>query len=297
MKREDFTDLTAFLAVAENRSFTRAAAELGTSQSSLSHVVRRLEERLDVRLLSRTTRNVSLTEAGYRLADALRPAFDRIEDRLSELDALRERPAGTIRLTAGQFPTRTLIAPAVDCLVAQYPDLDVEISVESRFVDIVKERFDAGVRLGERLEKGMSAVRIGPDIRMAVVGAPAYFEAHPIPETPYDLTGHLCVNLRMLGSGDTYLWEFEKDGRELNVRVEGQFTSNDSDLVIQTALNGRGLACLPDDHLMPMIEDGRLIRVLEDWCPPFPGYHLYYSNRRQNSRSFQLLVESLRYTP
>lgn len=295
MKREELGDLMAFLAVAEERSFTRAAARLGTSQSSLSATVRRLEERLDVRLLTRTTRSVTTTEAGQQLADTLRPAFDDIEARLASLGELRRRPAGTIRVTTSKFAGRTILLPVADRLMAQHPDVNIEITVDQRLVDIVKEGFDAGIRLGEQVDKDMVAVRIGPDMRMVVAGTPEYFASRPVPASPHDLTQHVCINVRMPTFGGLYVWEFEKHGRPLNVRVEGQFTGNDMDIVIDAALGGRGLVCLPGDHLEPYLRSGRLVRVLEDWCPPFPGYHLYYPSRRQISPAFRLLIDGLRY--
>ncbi len=295
VRREDLGDLLAFLAVAEERSFTRAAARLGTSQSALSHVVRRLEERLEVRLLTRTTRNVAPTDAGARLAETLRPAFDEIEAGLDGVDALRERPAGTIRITTPRRAARDILLPAAERIMADHPAVHFEVITEQRLVELVGEGFDAGVRLGEEVEKDMVAVRIGPDMRMAVTAAPEYFEEHGRPETPHDLTRNNCINLRLPTRGAIYSWEFEKDGRPLNVRVEGQLTANDPDVILDAALAGRGLACLPDDHVRPLVANGRLAVCLEDWCPPFPGYHLYYPSRRQPSPAFRLLVEAIRY--
>lgn len=295
MKRDELGDLMAFLAVAEERSFTRAAARLGTSQSSLSAVVRRLEERLDMRLLTRTTRSVTPTEAGQQLADTLRPAFDDIEAQLSSLDEMRRRPAGTIRLTTGKAAARDILLPAANRLMADYPDVNIEITVDQRLVDIVKDGYDAGVRLGEQIDQDMIAVRIGPDMPMVVAATPEYFESHPVPQTPHELTDHVCINLRLPTLGGLYAWEFEKDGRPLNVRVDGQFTCNEPDLLIEATLAGRGLACLPEDHLGPLVAQGRLVQVLHDWCPPFPGYHLYYPSRRQVSPAFRLMIDALRY--
>lgn len=295
MKRDELGDLVAFLAVVEERSFTRAAAGLGTSQSSLSHTIRRLEERMGIRLLTRTTRNVAPTEAGDQLAETLRPALSGIQARIDSLSALRQKPAGTIRLTSSRHAAEAIVFPIIAKLLADYSDLKVEIAVEQKLTDIVAERYDAGIRLGEQVEKDMIAVRIGPDIRMAVVGSPSYFAKHPKPETPYDLTDHLCVNLRLPTLGGLYAWEFEKNGRPLNVRVEGQFICNDVPMILDAAVNGLGLACMPDNQMAPMISEGRLVRVLEDWCPSFPGYHLYYPSRRQLSPAFTLLVEALRY--
>ncbi|SCW47583.1 DNA-binding transcriptional regulator, LysR family [Rhizobium mongolense subsp. loessense] len=295
MKRDELGDLVAFLAVAEERSFTRAAAQLGTSQSSLSHTVRRLEERMGVRLLTRTTRNVSPTDAGEQLAETLRPAFDDIRSRINALSALRQRPAGTIRITSSRHAAETILMPAVKRLMAEFSEINVEISIEQRFVDLAAERFDAGIRLGEGVEKDMIAVRIGPELRMVVAGSPQYFERHTKPRTPHDLTQHTCINLRLPTLGGLYAWEFEKDTRPLNVRVDGQFICNDVPMIIDAALSGIGLTCLPDDHLGPLVKEGKLVSVLEDWCPPFPGYHLYYPNRRLASPAFALLVDALRY--
>ncbi len=295
MKRDELGDLISFLAVYEERSFTRAAARLGTSQSALSHTVKRLEERVALRLLTRTTRNVSPTEAGERLAEALRPALDDIETRLDSLNALRERPAGNIRITSSHNAAREILFPKAQELMAEYPDINVEISCDQRFTDIVAERFDAGVRLGESVEKDMIAVRIGPDMRMLVVGSPDYFARHGRPMTPQDLTGHNCINLRLPTLGGLYTWEFGKDGRALNVRVEGQFIANDVEMILHAAVRGVGLCCLPDRHLQPWLARGDLVVVLHDWCPDFPGYHLYYPSRLQASPAFALLVNKLRW--
>ncbi len=295
MKRDELGDLVAFLTVAEERSFTRAAAQMGTSQSSLSHTVRRLEERMGVRLLTRTTRNVVPTEAGEKLMKTLRPAIDEISGQIDALTAMRQRPGGNIRITSSRHAAETILMPAVKRLMAEHPDVNVEISVDQRFVDLVAERFDAGVRLGESIEKDMIAVRIGPELRMVVAGSPDYFARHPKPETPHDLTQHRCINLRLPTLGGLYIWEFERNGRPLNVRVDGQFVCNDVPMIIDAALDGLGLTCLPDDHLGPLVREGRLIPVLEDWCEPFPGYHLYYPSRRLASPAFALLVEALRY--
>lgn len=295
MRREDMSDLIAFLAVAEERSFTRAAARLGTSQSAVSAVVRRLEERLDIRLLTRTTRSVSPTEAGERLADTLRPAFDEIEARLVELDGMRGHPAGTIRVTSSRIAALRLLMPAVNAIMAAHPDVKVEISVDSSFTDIAKGGFDAGVRLGESVDKDMIGVRIGPDLEMIVAATPEYFRDHAPPETPHDLTDHDCLNIRLPTLGGLYAWEFEKDGRPLKVRVDGRFVCGDSGLVLEAALAGRGVVCLPSDHLGPHVEEGRLVRVLSDWCPPFAGYYLYYPSRRQVTPAFRLLIDALRW--
>jgi DNA-binding transcriptional LysR family regulator len=295
MHRNEFGDLAAFVAVAEERSFTRAAARISTSQSALSYTVRRLEERLGIRLLTRTTRNIALTEAGAKLLSNLKPAFDDIQHSLDSLDELREKPAGTIRVTSSRSAADAILMPVVRKLLADYPDLNIEISVDQKLTDIVGEGFDAGVRLGEQVEKDMIAVRISPDLEMMVVGSPAYFEKHGKPETPHELTRHNCINLRLPTKGGLYSWEFERDGRPLNVRVEGQFTCNDVLMNVDAAINGLGLICLPNDTVQDALDQSRLVRVLDDWCPLFPGYHLYYPSRRQNSPAFTLLVDALRW--
>jgi DNA-binding transcriptional LysR family regulator len=295
MRREDLVDLNAFMAVAETRSFTRAAAGLGTSQSALSHTVRRLETRLGVRLLTRTTRSVAPTEAGERLLATLRPALDSIGVELESLTELRDRPSGTIRITTAEHAARTILWPALEKFLAAYPDVHVELSVDSSLTDIVSDRFDAGVRLGEALAKDMIAVRIGPDVRMAVVGSPDYLAKRGRPRTPQDLSSHQCINLRMLSSGSLYAWELEKDGRELRVRVDGQVTSNNIGMIVNAALAGFGLAFVMEEHVAQHLASGRLVEVLSDWSPPFPGYYLYYTSRRQPSAAFALLVDALRY--
>ncbi|MBB6412508.1 LysR family transcriptional regulator [Mesorhizobium sangaii] len=295
MPRDNLNELTAFLAVAREQSFTRAAAKLGVSQSALSHTLRALEERLGVRLLTRTTRSVSPTEAGERLARSIGPRLDEIELELAALSALREKPAGTIRITAGEHAADAVLWPAIARLLPDYPDIRIEIIVDYGLTDIVAERYDAGVRLGEQVARDMIAVRIGPDMRMAVVGAPAYFAARPKPRAPQDLTTHNCINLRLPTYGGLYAWEFEKAGRELKVRVEGQLVFNTAALRLNAVLAGLGLAYLPEDQVHAHLGDGRLVRVLADWCPPFPGYHLYYPSRRQATPAFSLLVDVLRY--
>ncbi len=295
MRREDLGDLMAFLAVAEARSFTRAAAKLGTSQSALSHTIRRLEADLGVRLLTRTTRNVAPTEAGERLIASLRPAFQEIDGALATLGGLRDKPAGTVRITTSRHAADTILWPTLARLLPDYPDVKVELSIDSALTDIVAERFDAGVRPGEQVAKDMVAVRIGPDLRMAVVGAPSYFADHPPPRTPHDLTRHTCVNLRLPTLGGLYAWEFAKDGRTLNVRVDGRLAFNDTALILRAAVAGFGLACVMEDQAADLIADGRLVRALADWCPPFSGHHLYYPSRRQPTPTFALLVEALRH--
>ena len=295
MQREDLVDLNAFLTVAKEQSFTRAAAKLGTSQSALSHTMRRLEARLGVRLLTRTTRSVAPTEAGERLLDTLKPALDSIGAKLASLGELREKPAGTIRITTGEHAATTVLWPALEKLLPNYPDIHVELSIDSGLTDIVTERFDAGVRLGEALAKDMVAARIGPDLRMAIVGSPAYFETRPMPRTPQDLGDHQCINLRMLSAGGFYAWELEKDGREVRVRVEGQLAFNNIGMIICAATAGLGLGFVMEDQVEGHLAEGRLVRVLKEWCPSFAGYHLYYPSRRQPSAAFTLLVEALRY--
>src|SRR5689334_3820402 len=268
MARANVNDLQAFLAVARERSFTRAAAKLGVSQSALSHTVRGLEERLGLRLLSRTTRSVAPTEAGERLLRTVGPRFEEIDAELAALSELREKPAGTIRITAGEHAADTILWPALERLLPDYPDITVEIVVDYGLTDIVAERYDAGVRLGEQVAKGRIAVRIGPDMRMAVIGAPSYFARRKRPQTPQDLTGHDCINLRLPTYGGVYAWEFEKAGRELKVRVEGQLVFNNTTLILKAALAGFGLAYLPEDRVQTHLAEGRLIRALADWCPP-----------------------------
>lgn len=295
MRREELVDLNAFLAVAEEQSFTRAAARLGTSQSALSHTVRRLETRLGVRLLTRTTRSVAPTEAGERLIATLRPALDMIGTELSMISELSDKPSGTVRITTSDHAARTILWPALERFLPNYPDVHVELSIDSSLSDIVADRFDAGVRLGEALAKDMIAVRIGPEQRMVVIGSPAYLAKAGVPQTPQDLSGHQCINLRMLSSGGIYAWELEKDGRELRVRVEGQLAFNNTDMIMRAAIAGFGLGFIMEDQAAPAIADGSLVTVLDDWCPPFAGYHLYYTSRRQPSAAFALLVEALRH--
>lgn len=294
MRREELGNLAMFLAVAEERSFTKAAAKLGISQSALSHSMRRLEAKLGLRLLTRTTRSVAPTEAGERLIETLRPALDDIDERLALLSALRDRPAGTVRITAGTHAARTVLWPVIDRLTTENPDINVEVNIEGGLVDIVADRYDAGVRLGERLDQDMIAVPISPRLRMAAFGAPSYFAERGTPQTPYDLASHSCINLRLPSSGGIYTWEFEKDGRELRVRGEGQLVFNDVDLIAAAAVAGHGIAFMIEDHVLPQLANGTLVRVLEDWCEPFDGYYLYYPSRRQPSPAFSLLLDALR---
>jgi DNA-binding transcriptional LysR family regulator len=295
MHRGNLDDLLAYLAVARERSFTNAAAKLGVSQSALSHTIRELEARLGVRLLTRTTRSVSPTEAGERLLRNVGPRFEEIEAELDALSELREKPAGTIRITATDYAADTILWPKLTKFLRQYPDIKVEIIIDYGLIDIVAQRFDAGVRAGEQVAKDMIAVRIGPDIRMAVVGAPSYFRKRSEPKTPQELIGHNCINLRLTTHGGLYAWEFEKGDRELRVRVEGQLVFNGTFQMLNAALAGFGLAYVPEDLAQPHLAKGRLDRVLEDWCPPYAGYHLYYPSRRQSSAAFSLLVDALRH--
>ena len=295
MARQNLNDVVAFLAVANERSFTRAAAKLGVSQSALSHTIRGLEERLGLRLLTRTTRSVSPTESGERLIRTVGPRLEEIDAELAALSELRENPAGTIRITTGEHAAEAIIWPALAKLLPRYPEIKVELIIDYGLTDIVAERYDAGVRLGEQVAKDMIAVRIGPDFRMAVVGAPSYFERRSRPGKPQDLTAHDCINIRLPTYGGIYAWEFEKRGRPLKVRVEGQLVFNNIALRLNAVLAGLGLAYLPEDQVQAHLADGRLIRVLADWCPPFPGYHLYYPSRRHPAPAFSLLVEALRY--
>jgi DNA-binding transcriptional LysR family regulator len=295
MPRANLNDLLAFLAVAKEGSFTRAAAKLGVSQSALSHTIRGLEERLGLRLLIRTTRRVSPTEAGERLLHTVGPRLEEIEAELEALSELRQKPAGTIRITAIDYAAETVLWPKLVKLLREYPDIKVEIIIDYGLTDIVAKRYDAGVRLGEQVAKDMIAVRIGPDMRMAVVGAPSYFRERSPPRAPQDLIGHNCINLRLPTHGGLYAWEFEKGDRELKVRVEGQLVFNATAQMLNAALAGFGLAYVPEDLIQKHLAKGRLIRVLGDWCPPFSGYHLYYTSRRQPTPAFALLVNALRY--
>jgi DNA-binding transcriptional LysR family regulator len=295
MQRNTLNDLVAFLAVAHERSFTRAAARLGLSQSTLSHTMRALEERLGVRLLTRTTRSVAPTQAGERLMTRLGPRFDEIEAELAALTASRSTPSGSIRITTGYHPAETILWPSLTRFLRRYPDIAIELNIESGLTDIVAERFDAGVRLGEQVEKDMIAVPISPQMRMAVVGAPSYLAARAHPKMPRDLVDHDCINLRLPTYGGLYAWEFEKSGRALKVRVDGKLTFNNTVFTLNAALAGMGLAYLPEGTVESFLAKRRLVRVLDDWCPPFPGYHLYYPSRRQPTPAFALLVDALRY--
>ncbi|HZF34667.1 MAG TPA: LysR family transcriptional regulator [Candidatus Angelobacter sp.] len=295
MQRGNLDDLQALVAVGHERSFTKAAAKLGVSQSALSQTIRQLEVRLGVRLLTRTTRSVSLTEAGERLVGTVAPRIEEIEAELAAVSELREKPAGTIRITATEYAADAILLPKIAKLLREYPDIKVEIVIDYGLTDIVAQRFDAGVRSGEQVASGMIAVRIAPDMRMAVVGSPAYFKNRSEPKKPQDLIGHNCINLRLPTHGGLYAWEFEKGGRELRVRVEGQLIFNSTVQMLNAARAGLGLAYAPEGMVQRDLARGRLRRVLEDWCLPYPGYHLWYPSRRQSSAAFALLVDALRY--
>ena len=294
MARRNLNDLLAFVTVAREGSFTRAAATLGVTQPALSQAIRGLEERLQIRLLTRTTRSVAPTVAGERLAKAIGHRFDEIDAELDALTELRDKPAGTVRITCGEHVLRTVLLPKLSPLLREYPDITLEFDMSYGFRDIVADRFDAGVRLGNTIDKDMIAVPIGPPLRMAVVASPAYFEVHPKPKTPQDLTAHRCINQRMVSSGGLYVWDFARRGKQVNVRVDGPLIFNTSPPQIDAALAGLGITLLPEDELAPHLSDGSLVRVLEDWCPPFAGYHLYYPSRRQPSPAFSLVVNALR---
>ena len=295
MKRDDLYDLAAFAAVAEQGSFTRAAAELGMSQSALSHAMKALEERLGVRLLSRTTRSVSTTEAGETLLRSLRPALEEITTGVNAVAALRGKLSGTVRITATKHAVSSVVMPALPRFLASHPDIRVDVIIDDNLTDIVAERIDAGIRFGDIVQKDMIAVRIGPDIRMAVVGAPSYFADHPQPKTPRDLAVHRCINYRLVRSGGLYAWDFEEKGRPFEVRVDGPLVFNNADLIREAALAGQGIAYVYEDEVSTDIKAGRLKRLLERWCPTFPGYYLYHPSRRQTPPALAALIGALRY--
>ena len=295
MVQKNYNELVALVIVARERSFTKAASLLGISQSALSQTIRNLEERLGLRLLTRTTRSVSTTEAGERLIASVGPRFDEIDMEIDALSQLRDKPAGTIRITTGEHAALTVLWPKLSPVLIQYPDIKVEVTIDYGLVDIVAERFDAGIRLGEQVAKDMIAVRIGPDMRMAVVATPEYFRTKPRPEKPADLTQHICINLRLPTRGGLYAWEFERDGQDIQVRVEGQLAFNTSTLILEAALAGYGVAFLPESMVEKHITSGHLESVLQSWCLPFQGYHLYFPSRRQTSPAFKVLVDALRH--
>lgn len=295
MLRENITDLMSFVVVARVESFTKAAAQIGVSQSALSHAIRGLEQRLGVRLLTRTTRKVTPTAEGERILERIAPHFSQIEEELEALVEMRDLPAGTIRITTTDYAADTLIWPKLSPVLKEYPDLKVEVITDYSLTDIVAEKFDAGVRLGEQVSEGMIAVKVGPDFRMLAVAAPAYFDTYDKPLIPQDLTNHNCINLRLPTHGGLYAWEFEKDGRELRVRVDGQFTFNTIGPVVRAALDGYGIGYVPEGLVRDHIDAGDLVTILEDWSPPFPGYFLYYPHRRQSSLAFRVIVEALQH--
>lgn len=296
MARRSVDDLLAFIEVARELSFTRAAAKLGVSPSALSHSMRGLEERLGLRLLTRTTRSVTLSAAGDRLLRSIGPRLDEIDAELAALSELRDKPAGRIRITADEHGFNSALWPALRKLFPQYPDIKVEVAIENGFTDIVAERFDAGVRLGGTLAKDMIAMPIGPDMRMVTVAAPAYLNGKALPRKPQDLTEHACINLRLSTHGAIYAWEFEKRGREFRVRVDGQFIVNSIAPMLKATLDGCGVGYLPLDLVEIYMEKGRLVQLLSDWTQPFAGYHLYYPSRRQPTAAFTVLLETLRLT-
>lgn len=294
MKRDELNDLAAFVMVADQMSFTRAASKLGMSPSALSHAMKALEDRLGLQLLVRTTRRVSTTEVGERLLKTLRPAFEDINTELTALGELRDKPAGTVRITTPRHAATSVLWPVLPGFLDAHPDVRVEITIDEGLTDIIESRYDAGIRFGEKVAKDMISVRVGPDIRAAVVGSPAYFANRPIPNTPQDLAGHRCINYRFATSGGLYPWEFEGDGRPFQVRVNGPLVFNDSDLILAATLAGQGVAYLFEDQIADPIAEGRLIRVLAEWCPPFPGYYLYHPSRRQIPPVLAALIHVLR---
>lgn len=297
MRRDEMADLTAFVVVAEARSFTRAAGKLGLSQSALSQIVRRLEERLGVRLLARTTRSVAPTDAGQRLVDQLSPMLHELDQSIADLSEFRDKPAGTIRITTVEHAAKTVLNPAMAKLLGEYPDISVEITVDYGLADVVTDRFDAGVRLGEHVARDMVAMRISDDIPMCIVGTPGYFKLHTVPQTPKDLAEHRGINLRLPSSETLYAWPLVQNGEEMRVRVDGPLVFNTIDLIRDATLNGLGIACLPEDQVADALADGQLVKVLADAVPPLPAYHLYYPSRRHHSPAFKLFLDAVRYRP
>ena len=294
MKRDELNDLAAFVVVADEMSFTRAAAKLEMSPSALSHAMKALEGRLGLRLLARTTRRVSTTEAGDRLLKTLRPAFEDISAELTALNDLRDKPAGTLRITTPRHAATSVLCPVLPSFLAAYPDIRVEVTIDEGLTDIIESHYDAGIRLGEKVAKDMIAVRIGSDLRTAVVGSPTYFANYPTPNTPKDLAHHRCINYRFATSGGLYPWEFEQEGRSFQVRVDGSIVFNDGDLILAATLAGQGVAYLYEDQIADLVVEGRLTRILPEWCPTFPGYYLYHPNRRQTSPALTALIQGLR---
>ncbi|MCS2157801.1 LysR family transcriptional regulator [Scandinavium sp. H11S7] len=296
MLKENFNELQIFLVVARERSFTKAAGKLGVSQSALSHAIKALEERLNIRLLTRTTRSVAPTEAGERIIACLEPRIADLEQELSMLIQLNGSASGNIRISAGEHSARSVLWPKLKPFLREFPEINVELVVDNGFVDIVEGRFDAGIRLGESVDKDMVAVRIAPDMRMAVVGSPAYFAENPAPKTPHELQHHRCINMRLPTAGGLYHWEFEREGKPLRVRVDGQLTFNLLPERIDAVLSGFGIACIPEDAIQAQVESGELVQVLKEWCPSFPGYYLYYPSRKQHPPAFALMIDALRYS-
>ena len=294
MVKRNLNDLLYFVTVAREGSFTRAASLLGVTQSALSQAISGLESRLSIRLLTRTTRSVSPTAAGERLLNAIGNRFDEIDAELDELTKMRDKPAGTVRITCGEHILRTTLLPKLAPLLLEYPDIKVEFDVNYGFRDIVADRFDAGVRMGDTIDRDMIAVPVGPKLRMAIAASPAYFQTHPIPKVPRDLLNHNCINMRMQTAGGLYTWDFERRGQSLNVRVDGQLVFNTSPSIVDAAVAGLGIASLPEEEFAPHLQEGRLVPVLEDWCPPLPGYYLYYPSRKQPSHAFSLVLDALR---
>lgn len=294
MKREDLNDMLWFLAVAEERSFTKAAAKLGTSQSTISHTIKKLEARMGLRLLTRTTRSVSPTEAGERLIRSLAPRIEELESEIDQLMEIRDKPSGTVRITLSDYAQESIVWPKLRPVLREYPDIKVELNSDNGFRNIVEEKFDAGVRLGESVDKDMIAVRIGPDWRLVAVASPEYLMARTVPKTPQELVNHDCINHRQARAGGLYAWEFEKDGREVRVRVDGQLTFNTSYAMIDAAVAGYGIAYVPETLVERERASGRLIQILDDWSPMFPGYYLFYPSRRQNSPAFKVVVDALK---
>ncbi|RBL85399.1 LysR family transcriptional regulator [Streptomyces cavourensis] len=297
MVKRNLNDLLYFVTVAREGSFTRAASLLGVTQSALSQAISGLEARLDIRLLTRTTRSVSPTAAGERLLNAIGHRFDEIGAELDELTEMRDKPAGTVRITCGEHILRTTLLPKLTPLMLDYPDIKIEFDINYGLRDIVADRYDAGVRLGDTIDKDMIAMPIGPKLRMAIAASPAYFKTRPVPRTPRDLLQHNCINMRMQTAGGLYTWDFERRGQTVNVRVDGQLIFNTSPGMVDAAVAGLGIASLPEEEFAPHLENGQLVRVLEDWCPPFPGYYLYYPSRRQPSPAFSRVLNALRLTP
>ncbi len=295
MLKDNFNELQIFLVVARERSFTKAANILGVSQSALSHSIKGLEERLNIRLLTRTTRSVAPTELGTKIIACLEPKLTELEYELESLIQLNGTVSGNIRLSTGEHAARSLLWPKLKPFLRMHPDINIELVVDNGFVNIVDGRFDAGVRLGESVDKDMIAVRIGPDMRLVVVGAPSYFASHDIPQIPHDLQHHRCINMRLPSAGGLYHWEFEKEGKSLRVKVEGQLTFNLLSERIDAVLSGFGVACVPEDTVQEAVKSGELIQVLDDWCPTFSGYYLYYPSRKQHLPAFALLIDALRH--